>query len=369
MRIRTVWIASFLLAWGAFAQAPQPAARALLAPGKIDSIVRAGEREDTLNLMWWTPFVKGGLRVTEPAAGSSTRGFGVFVRPLLANGSKDDLIVGAHVVTAAGRTDWEAQAEYRLPSGIGFGGGVVRRETSAPDVSFVKLTYRNKLANSAWSYIAEAQAQRMGGHESLGGYAAVYDPRLMLVYGNDGEQWRGTLGIVARERKGSAFRPALEVWHVDNTIGRFAGTRFWSIAGTAGFTGGFLSHPARLGRAMGPQGLEFANPVSFLSATWNRRLDPWEFGGLVGVGLVRNEFPNGTHNQRAEVVVFPFQLAGRKDALASLFAGALQIDDGRKHNGWILGVVHPIRQYQVTVEVEDDTSSDPRVTAGLIRRF
>ncbi len=61
------------------------------------------------------------------------------------------------------------------------------------------------------------------------------------------------------------LRPAVEVLYVDNTIGHFSGTRNLFANVTLKYGGGFLSHPARLGRAMGPQGTEYGNPLGFLT--------------------------------------------------------------------------------------------------------
>jgi hypothetical protein len=346
---------------------PAPPGNPLLAPGKIDLNLRATDGEDIYNLMWWTPFAKFGIRHLEPENGSDAQSIGGFIRPLLPARATSDLIAGGQMLRIAGRTDYELQAEYRIPSGFGFGGGIVRRETNNPDISFAKVTYRNKRAN--WNYILEAQAQKVADETSRGGYGALYNPLAMVVYGNDGEQWRGTFGFIAPDRK-QRFRPAFEALYIDNDIGDFRGAKTLSVVATGRFTGGFLSHPARLGRAMGPQGLEFANPVAFLAPTWNRRLDPWEFGGMFNFGLLRNELPNGTRTQRAEALVFPFQIAGTDSFLTPLFVGALRVhNNGRNANGWMAGFVKPIGRFQIAAQVEDDTVAKPRVTVGVIRWF
>ena len=42
---------------------------------------------------------------------------------------------------------------------------------------------------------------------------------------------------------------------------------------------------------MGPQGLEFGNPLGFLFPTWNRRLEVWELGKLGAARFERIEYP------------------------------------------------------------------------------
>ena len=78
----------------------------------------------------------------------------------------------------------------------------------------------------------------------------------------------------------------------------------------------------RLGRAMGPQGLEFGNPLGFLSPSFNRLPDAWEIGDVVDFRVIVNHPPNGNNTANYEALVFPFQIGGSTGLLRALFVGA-----------------------------------------------
>jgi hypothetical protein len=109
---------------------------------------------------------------------------------------------------------WETQGEYRLPTGVllpgslGVGGGYVAQDRLGPDLWFAKLSYRSVLAYG-WQTIASVQLQEVGQRTSPGGYLALYNSRLMVTGGTDGEQWRTTVGYV-HPATGGKFRPAGE---------------------------------------------------------------------------------------------------------------------------------------------------------------
>lgn len=339
------------------------------APGKADLQYRHDEAADQANFIWWTPVAKGGVGVVEPAAGRSTVYAGAFVRPLAGMLETDDLIVGAGLVSGTAADDVEAQAEYRFGSGLGVGGGFVERG-AGPDVRFGKVSYRAALGRG-WRTIAAAQVQRFGPHTDPGAYLAVFDERVMLTAGADGEQWRAVAGFVARPREGRLVRPAVEALYVDNSVGSFPGPRVLFVNGTLGFRGGFLAHPARLGRAMGPTGLEFGNPLGFLQPTWNRRLEVWEMGELLDVRLIRQEAGSVTASTW-EGVLFPLQATDAAPPLRALFAGASHTDvPGRPSTlltaGW-LGDVAPSVNLMVKLDYETRRGV-VRPGIGLIRRF
>jgi len=289
-----------------------------LNPGKIDVHYLYTKTTDEYNFILWTPVFKGGVGVVDYDTGGRTEYSGGYFRPLLPQDGKGELILGFLAVDTSLTYSYEFQGEYRFPSGIGVGGGFVSREDGGNDVEFGKISFRNIFSD--WNYIIEVQCQEIADKKSPGGYATVYNDNFMFTYGNDGEQWRTVFGYIAEENK-SIFRPAFEILYVDNTIGSVDGNQFLFINTTLKYKGGFLSHPARLGRAMGPQGLEFGNPLGFLSPTWNRRLDVWELGDLADFRLVRLEKPSGITTEKYEALMFPFQFDRNNDLLDSVYLG------------------------------------------------
>jgi hypothetical protein len=284
-----------------------PAPSPLLHPGKLDSLYSTTEGgDDKYNLMFWSPVFKGGYGRVLSEQGKQTKYGGGFFRPFVTKPNIGDLIVGVQSVESEGQSEIEMQGEYRFPFGFGFGGGFVERSESDNDVEFAKLSYRNSFTE--FHYILSVQSQESLGKNSLGGYSAFYNDSLMGVLGSDGEQWRGTFGYIAPHVKATSWRPSMEIFYVDNSIGKLDGPKFLFVNATLGFRGGFLSHPARLGRAMGPTGLEFGNPLGFLSPTFNRRLNVWELGGIANFRLEQLDLPNGTNTEVWETALFPWQI-------------------------------------------------------------
>lgn len=291
---------------------------ALLNPGKVDLLYKHLKTESRYNAFGWTPVFKGGYGWLDPDQGSGTHYGGGYLRPLASQPKYGDLIVGGLWVNNRARTDWEYQGEYRFPFGLGLGGGLVDAEPGN-NIVFGKLSYRGKL--DRWNYIGELQWQETGQEGSPGGYAAVFDPNWMAVAGSDGEHWRVTLGYLGPERW-KRLRPAIEVLYVDNSMGSVVGPRSLFANMTLRYEGGFLSHPARLGRAMGPQGMEYGNPLGFLTPTWNRRLEVWEMGGLAGFRAERIRSPKGAVTERYEGLLFPGQLSPINEWIDHFFVGA-----------------------------------------------
>lgn len=289
----------------------------LLYPGKIDVFFSSTKNGiNRYNLILWSPIFKGGF-----GSFSQQKIYrGGFFRPLVTVSNVGELIVGLQSLDVGEETQIEIQGEYRFPFGLGIGGGIVERKENYNDVKFTKLSYRNSW--QGLQFIVSFQEQQTAGKNSSGGYLALYNKKLMGVLGADGEQWRGTIGYVAPKNNDIKWRPSFEILYVDNTIGNLVGPQFIFANATLGFRGGFLSHPARLGRAMGPTGLEFGNPLGFLYPTFNRRLNVWELGGIADFRVVRLEL-NGDINEVWEIVFFPFQMfkVGRPFA-SNLFIGS-----------------------------------------------
>ena len=339
-----------------------------LKPGKVDFLYRYRETEDNYNAFLWTPTFKGGGGVIDPEVGESTTYLGGFLRPLAGVRDKGDLILMAQGLEATGRRDFEAQGEYRLPMGLGFGGGFLEATEIGPDIAFGKLTWRNRW--KGWNYVLAVLGQAVEDHTSPGGYAAVYNDQLMGVFGHDGEQWRVTGGYIAPTNE-TIFRPAAEVLYVDNSIGDFDGARSIFANATLRLQGGFLTHPVRLGRAMGPQGMEFGNPFGFILPTWNRRLETWEIGGLLDLRYERIWLPNDTHTDRFDAALFPFQFWETRSVLDYMFVGGSYTETPAINSpGVIGGAFGNVGFLSVNVGVEQRFDpSETIVVVGLIDWF
>ena len=340
----------------------------LLRPGKLDFLYRYQPDQCQYNFFGWSPVFKGGGGVIDNDALGTTRYAGGFLRPLVLWPDKGDLILGAHGLETPTSSAAEFQGEFRLPMGLGFGGGFVDASKGGYDVAFGKATFRRKWGG--WNYILEAQAQEYGRKTSPGGYGAIYNQQIMGVLGTDGEQWRATVGYIAPWT--NAFvRPTFEVLYVDNTIGEVPGNKQWFANATLNYQGGFLSHPARLGRAMGPQGLEFGNPLGFLVPMWNRRLETWEMGSLMDLRAEHITRPNGAIQERYEGVLFPFQFANTKTVLDNIFVGASYFKSPTKDTpGVIAGIIGKVGFLKVGVGVEHQFRHDETmVVVGLVDAF
>jgi hypothetical protein len=339
-------------------------------PGKLDLHLDRTDAAERFNLFWWSPVIKGGVGVHD-AGDVETRYGGGYFRAVMGP-RKIELIGGGGLVDREDVRDFELQAELRLPGGFALGGGGVEYDGSGSDVTFGKAVHRGRIGS--WSTVLELLLQEVGSETSTGGHAGIWEDRFMLVVGSDGEQRQATLGLVAPQSEGSTFRPVLEGIWVDQGVGDLAGPEVLFVNATLGFRGGFLSHPSRLGRAMGPTGVEFANPLGFLwgNGPWNRRQDPWEIGGLGCARLFRVERPNGITSATWEVLVFPLQLAGRKGPLDGLFVGgAYRTLTGTDDDpGPLAGYVGKVGFLQLAVAVDVGLESDDtRATLGLIDNF
>jgi hypothetical protein len=201
---------------------------------------------------------------------------------------------------------------------LGFGGGFVDRNLSNQDIKFAKVSYRNEWQSV--KYIVSTQWQSFQGKDYPGGYVAPLNKELMDTWGSDGEQWRSTFGYVAPDQGPNKLRPALEVFYVDNTIGQVNGSKDMMVTGSLGFRKVFLGHEARLGRAMGPTGVEFFNPLGYLPPNFNRRLTALGSRGI-GQGFIHKALPNAGREETLETAVYPGQLLGVDSLINALFVG------------------------------------------------
>ncbi|HEV8714868.1 MAG TPA: hypothetical protein VGX03_18815 [Candidatus Binatia bacterium] len=298
----------------------------LFHPGMLDFHQRLNDGGESTNLALWTPVFRGGVGRIDLKHGPTLTYAGGFLRALAAAPDAGDLILAAQTLSRTGVEAWEAQGEYRLPTGVllpgslGVGAGYVSQDRFGPNIWFTKLSYRDALRDG-WQTIASVQIQEVGQRTSPGGYLALYNSRLMFTGGTDGEQWRTTVGYV-HPTTGGQFRPAFEFFYVDETIGAGSGGKFLLATATLGYEGwGFLSHDSRLGRALGPQGLAFSNPIGFLLPMWNRLFDVTEVGGLLNGRVAETHDASGMTNRDWQLVGFPFQFDGVKDWKDWLFIG------------------------------------------------
>jgi hypothetical protein len=339
-----------------------------LHPGKLDFHYQHTEATDEDNLIWWSPVFKGGWGIIDYDAGPHTEYSGGYFRPLIPEDGRGELILGFLQLNTATRYSYEFQGEYRLPCGLGLGGGYVAAANGDSDIEFAKISYRNKF--SEWNYIVETQFQETSDEASGGGYLAVFNDLLMLTYGNDGEQWRTAIAYIARENE-SILRPCFEVLYIDNEIGSVDGSKRLFINVTLRYKGGFLSHEARLGRAMGPTGLEFGNPLGFLATTWNRKLDVWELGDLVDFRFDRIKAPSGTTTERYEALIYPFQFDKKVNLWDYFYCGGFNSRvSGESSAGPMLGVFGKLGFLRLGLGAAYNTDThERRIYFGCIDNF
>lgn len=165
--------------------------------GKIDSnFNRFANGDFSVNDFLWTPVFKGGGgAVVSETGGQNINYYGGYARPLLTKPELGELFLGAQQVFQGDRVSSEMQGEYRLPNGLGFGGGFVDRSQSVQDAKFARVSYQNQWQDI--KYIVSTQWQSFGGRDYGGGYIAVYNKEWLATYGNDGEQWRSSFGYIA----------------------------------------------------------------------------------------------------------------------------------------------------------------------------
>lgn len=328
--------------------------------GKLDAFYDRKDNGDFMvNSIVWSPVIKGGYGALLPEIGAQeTHYFGAFVRPLLTQAAWGDLVLGAQAVTRDGIAQTEAQGEYRLPSGLGLAGGFVERDASEEDAHFIKISYRNEWRSI--KYIMATQWQRYREQDDPGGYLAVYSKQLMATWGNDGEQWRVTAGYVAPDQGVGRLRPALEVFYVDNSIGQVIGSKDLMVSGSLGFRKGFLGHESRLGRAMGPTGVEFGNPLGYLNPNFNRRLTAWEIGEFVNFRFIHKALANGGREETLETVAYPWQALGAKSLFDALFIGlgTTHLNSGKNGVSGLAGFHQRYGNFESSARVQHDFDRD-----------
>ena len=328
--------------------------------GKVDAFYDRKDNGDfQVNSILWSPIFKGGhgVQISETGRQDSNY-FGGFARPLLTRPELGDLILGAQEILQGDGKQTEVQGEYRLPSGLGFGGGFVDRNQSEQDIKFAKISYRNEWQSI--KYIVSTQWQSFQGQDYPGGYLALYNKQLMASWGSDGEQWRSTLGYVAADQGANELRPAIEIFYVDNSIGKINGSKDMMVTGSLGFRKGFLGHESRLGRAMGPTGMEFSNPLGYLNPNFNRRLTAWEVGDFVNFRFIHKALPNAGREETLETAIYPGQLLGTNSLIDSLFVGVgiTSPNPGQHGVSGLLGYHKRVDNIESSFRVQHDFDRD-----------
>ncbi len=328
--------------------------------GKIDAFYDRKDNGDfQVNSILWTPVFKGGhgVQISE-TGGQDINYFGGFARPLLTRPELGDLILGAQEILQGDSKQTEVQGEYRLPSGLGFGGGFVDRSLSNQDIKFAKMSYRNEWQSV--KYIVSTQWQSFQGKDYPGGYFALYNKQLMASWGSDGEQWRSTVAYVAPDQGANELRPAIEMFYVDNAIGQVNGSKDMMVTGSLGFRKGFLGHEARLGRAMGPTGVEFSNPLGYLNPNFNRRLTAWEVGEFINFRFIHSALPNSGRQETLETAIYPGQLLRTGSLIDALFVGVgvTSPNPGQHGVSGLLGYHKRIENIESSFRVQHDFDRD-----------
>lgn len=387
-----------------------------LQPGKVDITLKANKVSIDYNAILWTPVVKLGVGYIDLPGRKYSQYGGFFLRPLqplaFKGKNKGDLIIGFNYLLEKdtisnakpyqNSLNWDAQAEYRFKFGFCLGGGVVKNtffESPAGKQRnydyFFKASYKGKFAKD-WKYNITAIVESFNQKVKGGGYLAVYGPYGSISGGYDFESYRISVGLMAKKDR-RYFKPAAEVLFIDKTIGlnKTAPQIIW-VNATLKFKDGFLSNDSRLGRSMGPTGLEFSNPLSFLTPIndgnpifnavsnpgapiWNRALNTWELGGLINARIFHLKLPNKALWGIAEIDLFPFQfMKNRKYFLENIFVGVnynyyVKVPAGQtKISAFSVGggFTHRVKSLGINLQVEYNTfNRNTTFNAGIINWF
>ncbi len=290
---------------------------------------------------------------------------------------------------------WDVQAEHRHAFGLTYGGGAYQLGATKQSINYWgKVGFRKTIKK--WSFIVSIQVTPLTNgskntieHIGPGGYVALYHPVFMVVGGYTynhpngttvAPQFRTCLGLMS-PKEGAKYRPVFEALYIDNNVGDFKGVRYLWSNFTLGFDGGFLSHAARLGRAMGPTGLEFGNPLGFLAnpaavINWNRKLTTWEMGRMINFRQENFVFDQTTKNYNgyAQVVFNPFQFDNKTNLLDPFFIGTEFVYSYTevnktltKQGGLLLGYFYNTKIFSANAGVEYVfKTKQPIITIGMI---
>jgi len=315
------------------------------------------------NFIWWSPFLKGGGGVISRPDGTSTQYVGAFFRPRLKRG---EVITAGHYVNTGSKTLYELKGEYRFRNHIGVGGGIAN--FGEAKTNFLKVNYLNQI--KGWNYIIGAMWHRVQGNWFPASYGVLYNASTLLGLGYDSEELRATIGYISPETR-RRIRPAFELFWLDRTPGVLANNKFILFMGTLGYRGGILSQSARIGRAMGAGGLEYSNPIIYISPSWNRLLNIWEQGGIADIRTVYFEGSEGNFSAKTEGIVWLFQLDRKANLLDGVFLGGYHLATHLNHSvGVMVGMKKRIKNFGFMAQSEYDFQTQKLiVNAGVSMLF
>lgn len=366
-------------------------------PAKVDFITTFKEKYTNANAFFWSKSLKAGFGTVYKGDTSGVAHYGgAWFRPLSFTKYKGDLIIGANYsMPTPAAAFWDVQVEHRHAFGLTYGGGAYQLGITKKSINYWgKIGFRKTIKK--WSFIVSVQVTPLTNgskntleHIGPGGYAALYHPVFMIVGGYTynhpngttvAPQFRTALGLMS-PKVGAKYRPVFEALYIDNNVNDFKGARYLWVNATLGFDGGFLSHDARLGRAMGPTGLEYGNPLGFLAnpstvINWNRKLNTWEMGRMVNFRMENFVLPTKDYNGYAQFVVNPFQFDDKVNLLDPFFLGAEYLynyKDAAKtltsQGGFLLGYFYNVKAFSATAGVEYVVKTkQPVITIGMIYR-
>lgn len=313
------------------------------------------------NFILRQPLLVGGVSYDALDGAADVAAFGAVARPVACASGRGEFVLGGNYLASADSRQWEAQAKYVASSGIGMGAGFARLE-AAGDTWFVNAIASGQ--RGALNYHFSPLIQENADGLSLGGYAAFHTDHFFLGGGSDGEHWRVIGAWSANNGDDSTIDPSIEVLFVDHGIGRLDGEKFLFVNGSLKRNAGFLSTGSRLGRALGPQGLQFANPVAFLSQPWSRTVDVWETGGIMNLRLARRVLPGGETTSLAQTVIFPMEVLARDSRFRGLLAGIQHERESLRSTSVLFG--HAGRVGRATLNVVGSYDIDEGRLSGVL---
>jgi len=288
--------------------------------------------KEVANLVVWGDTITGGANVTRDEGDVTRTSLGLYFQnnPSM----KTDYKIGVNYRSIGDEDSFEIQGTLGLTNHVSVGGGYLARE-NGEDIPFLRGEY--KKSKNGVSYVV-APTLVKDSTVKAGIYAAAYSDQYFASVGSDGEQRRALLAFIAPKGDGK-LRPAAELFYVDPTIGKTSGAQFLFVNASIQYRGGFLSSKSRLGRALGPQGTHYGNPLSYLSVDWNRAVDVWEIGGLANFRMIKRNFPNGVEVNSTQFVAFPIDLLTEDKRGKRIFVG-YQYDEtpARKRNAALFGL-------------------------------
>lgn len=261
------------------------------------------------------------------------------------------LIALAHQITNKEGEDSTAfQAAFNPDSHWSIGGGFTDLPGEERDTSFVRVYFRKeegKVRYAVGSMLTATDNSLDPGVFGLVGsndvFSSGFGGDIGVFY--DGEQMRYIGGLIfpALDEE-TGLRPAVDILHVDNTVGGDDGATFTLANMTLGYEGKFFQPANRFGRMLGPKGVFpqlYISPVDSsprFDRSFSRIGNPQEIARLLTVQYTELNLPNGTTNRSLTGVAFPFQFLDGPNELQGVFIGGSYQDFGEMRYGVIGGI-------------------------------